>query len=187
MGYAIAENLAQRDANVTLISGPTKLEINHPNIKLIRVTSADEMYDASIKAFKNADAAILSAAVADYKPEFVASEKIKKSIQPPEIKLVPTPDILKKLGEFKKKNQLLVGFALETNNEIRNAKKKLDNKNLDFIVLNSLKDKGAGFGHNTNKISIIDKQQHIEQFDLKSKNEVAVDIVNKLVSIFDSV
>lgn len=183
MGFSIAEELASRGAKVILISGPTHLHTEHPNIHLIRVISADEMYKASIEHFSDKDVAILSAAVADYKPAFISSQKIKKSSKAPEIKLVPTLDILAELGKRKTDKQLLVGFALETNNEIENAKKKLKNKKLDFIVLNSLNDKGAGFGHATNKITIIDSQLCIDTFDLKSKKEVAIDIVNKVVSL----
>ena len=133
--------------------------------------------------FSAADVTIMSAAVADYKPEQVAEQKIKKSSESPKIKLVPTKDILAELGKQKKNSQLLVGFALETNDEISNAEKKLKNKNLDFIVLNSLKDKGAGFGHQTNKVFILDKNKNITHFDLKPKKEVAVDIIDKIVEI----
>lgn len=183
MGYSLAEELASRGAKVTLISGPTHLIIEHPNIHLIRVQSADEMYEASIGKFLDVDIAILSAAVADYKPEKIASQKIKKSTKTPEIKLIPTLDILAELGKLKTKNQLLIGFALETDNELENAKKKLKNKKLDFIVLNSLNDDGAGFGHPTNKVTIIDSQENIVDFDLKSKKEVAIDIVQKVVTL----
>jgi len=183
MGYSLAKEAASRGAKVVLISGPTHLTIDHPNIHLIRVKSADEMYKVSVENFPNSDIAILSAAVADYKPAQIVSKKIKKSSETPEIKLIQTPDILAELGKRKTKNQLLVGFALETDNEIENAKKKLKNKNLDFIVLNSLNDKGAGFGHTTNKVTIIDKYQNMDVFELKSKNEVAVDIIQKVVSL----
>jgi phosphopantothenoylcysteine decarboxylase/phosphopantothenate--cysteine ligase len=187
MGYSLAKELANRGANVHLISGPTHLEITHSNIEIVRITSADEMYAETIQKFQSADAAILSAAVADYKIENIANEKIKKSLNTiPELKLIPTPDILTKLGMLKSKKQFLVGFALETNNEIPNAIKKLENKKLDFIVLNSLNDKGAGFGHQTNKVTLIDKNHSIEEFDLKSKKDVATDIVNKLVRLMAS-
>lgn len=183
MGYSLAKEAASRGAKVVLISGPTHLAIDHPNIHLIRVKSADEMYKVSVENFPNSDIAILSAAVADYKPAQMVSKKIKKSSETPEIKLIKTLDILAELGRRKTKNQLLVGFALETDNELENAKKKLKNKNLDFIVLNSLNDKGAGFGHTTNKVTIIDKYQNMDVFELKSKNEVAVDIIQKVVSL----
>ena len=186
MGYSLAEELASCGAKVYLISGPTHLKVNHPNIKIIRVTSADEMYAEAVQKFPYVDVAILSAAVADYKVENIADKKIKKSSNTPDLKLVPTPDILAKLGVLKSEKQFLIGFALETNNEISNAIKKLENKNLDFIVLNSLNDKGAGFGHTTNKVTLIDKYHLIEEFDLKSKKEVATDIVNKLVKTMAS-
>jgi phosphopantothenoylcysteine decarboxylase/phosphopantothenate--cysteine ligase len=186
MGYSLAEELANRGASVHLISGPTHLKVNHSNIEIVRITSAGEMYAETIQKFPNVDAAILSAAVADYKVENTANEKIKKSSNLPDLKLVPTPDILAKLGMLKSEKQILVGFALETNNEIFNAIKKLENKNLDFIVLNSLNDKGAGFGHTTNKVTLIDKEHLIEEFDLKSKKEVADDIINKLIKMMAS-
>ncbi len=183
MGYSLAEEAASRGATVELVSGPTHLSISHPAIKLTKVTSAEEMYRAVTAKFSAADVTIMSAAVADYKPEQVAEQKIKKSSESPKIKLVPTKDILAELGKQKKNSQLLVGFALETNDEISNAEKKLKNKNLDFIVLNSLKDKGAGFGHQTNKVFILDKNKNITHFDLKPKKEVAVDIIDKIVEI----
>ncbi len=183
MGYSLAEEAASRGATVELVSGPTHLTVFHPGIRLTKVSSAEEMYQAVTAKFSEADVAIMSAAVADYKPEQVADQKIKKSSESPEIKLVPTKDILAELGKQKKNNQLLIGFALETNDEISNAEKKLKNKNLDFIVLNSLKDKGAGFGHQTNKVTILDKNKNITHFDLKQKKEVAVDIINKIVEI----
>ncbi len=183
MGYSLAEEAASRGATVELVSGPTHLSISHPAIKLTKVTTAEEMYRAVTAKFSVADVTIMSAAVADYKPEQVAEQKIKKSSESPKIKLVPTKDILAELGKQKKNSQLLVGFALETNDEISNAEKKLKNKNLDFIVLNSLKDKGAGFGHQTNKVFILDKNKNITHFDLKPKKEVAVDIIDKIVEI----
>ncbi len=183
MGYSLAEEAASRGATVELVSGPTHLSVSHPAIKLTEVTSAEEMYRAVTAKFLAADVTIMSAAVADYKPEQLAEQKIKKSSESPKIKLVPTKDILAELGKQKKNSQLLVGFALETNDEISNAEKKLKNKNLDFIVLNSLKDKGAGFGHQTNKVFILDKNKKITHFDLKPKKEVAVDIINKIVEI----
>jgi len=139
------------------------------------------LFKVTTKAFKNADIAILSAAVADYKPAVVASQKIKKAQQAKTIQIVPTQDTLQELGKLKKKNQLLVGFALETENETDNALGKLKKKNLDFIVLNSLNDKGAGFKTDTNKITIIDKHNKITKFELKSKTQVAIDIVDTLI------
>ena len=181
MGYSLAEELANRGAEVTLVSGPTNLSPKHHSIKRIEVVSADEMYKACINSFATVDIAVMCAAVADYKPAVTSDSKIKKSNSIPEIEFVPTPDILAELGRRKTKKQLLVGFALETDNEEFNAKKKLENKNLDFIVLNSLNDKGAGFGVSTNKITIIEKSFEKTEYELKSKPEVAKDIVNKIV------
>ncbi|MDK2978593.1 MAG: phosphopantothenoylcysteine decarboxylase / phosphopantothenate---cysteine ligase [Bacteroidales bacterium] len=183
MGYALANELAEQGAEVILISGPTSLTINDSSIKKIDVQTADEMFDAAVKYFKNCDAAIMSAAVADYKPAQQYTQKVKRKSDKLAISLEPNKDIAAHLGKIKKKNQVIVGFALETNDEFKNAKQKINTKNLDFIVLNSLKDKGAGFGFNTNKISIIDKTGKVDHFDLKSKNQVAVDIVKKLISL----
>lgn len=183
MGYALANELAEQGAEVILISGPTALTINNPSVKKIDVQTADEMFDATVKYFKNCDAAIMSAAVADYKPAQRYSQKVKRNNDKLAISLEPNKDIAAHLGKIKKKNQVIVGFALETNDEIKNATQKINTKNLDFIVLNSLKDEGAGFGVNTNKISIIDNKGTVEKFNLKSKNEVAVDIVKKLMSL----
>jgi len=183
MGYALAYELAEQGAEVILISGPTALTINDPSVKKIDVQTADEMFDTALKYFKNCDAAIMSAAVADYKPAQQYKQKVKRKSDKLAISLEPNKDIAAHLGKIKKENQLIVGFALETNDEIKNAKQKINTKNLDFIVLNSLKDKGAGFGVNTNKISIIDKTGKVDIFDLKSKNEVAIDIVKKLMSL----
>jgi phosphopantothenoylcysteine decarboxylase/phosphopantothenate--cysteine ligase len=140
------------------------------------------MYDAAVKYFQICDAAIMSAAVADFKPSITATEKVKRGKDNMQIDLTPNKDIAAELGKLKKAKQLLVGFALETNDEIKNAKKKIQNKNLDFIVLNSLQEKGAGFGVDTNKISIIDRSGNTKNFELKSKKEVAVDIVNELIT-----
>lgn len=183
MGYALANELAEQGAEVILISGPTALTTNNPSVKKIDVQTADEMFDATVKYFKNCDAAIMSAAVADYKPAQRYRQKVKRNNDKLAISLEPNKDIAAHLGKIKKKNQVIVGFALETNDEIKNATQKINTKNLDFIVLNSLKDEGAGFGVNTNKISIIDNKGKVEKFDLKSKNEVAVDIVKKLMSL----
>lgn len=182
MGFTIAEELAKQGAKVTLIAGPTSLNIHHPNIKRIDVISAEQMYDASLKHFSSADIFVMSAAVADFKPVKKENLKIKKENGIASIALSPTKDILAELGKRKKKTQILVGFALETNNETVNAKAKLKNKNLDFIVLNSLQDAGAGFQHDTNKISILDKNNKEEHFELKHKFEVAKDIVHKIIT-----
>jgi phosphopantothenoylcysteine decarboxylase/phosphopantothenate--cysteine ligase len=183
MGFAIADEFARHGAFVTLIAGPTDLQEHNPKIKRIDVTSAEDMYEKTLSQFGKTDIAVMSAAVADYTPEKVSITKIKKSGNELHLKLKKTKDILAELGKKKKSGQILVGFALETDNEIANAKEKLTRKNLDFIVLNSLKTKGAGFGYNTNKISIIERNGTVTQFKLKSKTEVAQDIVNKVIEI----
>ena len=179
MGYAIAEEAASLGAEVILVSGPTALQITHQNIKLVRVTSTQEMYEQVHQYYPEVNVAIAAAAVSDYKPKEIAHQKIKKSDAEISIELEKTQDILLSLGKAKK-NQLLVGFALETENEVENAKGKLARKNLDFIVLNSLNDKGAGFQAATNKIKIIYPDQ-IKEFGLKSKQEVAKDILNEVI------
>ncbi|WP_435415901.1 bifunctional phosphopantothenoylcysteine decarboxylase/phosphopantothenate--cysteine ligase CoaBC [Polaribacter aestuariivivens] len=180
MGFAIAKAAANLGAEVFLISGPSNQHIKHSLVHRINVVSAEEMYKASHKYFGEVDIAILSAAVADYKPKNIATQKIKKKDSSLEIQLTPTKDILASLGAIKK-HQFLVGFALETNNELENAKLKLTKKNLDAIVLNSLQDKGAGFATDTNKITIIDKGLNEKSFELKSKTVVAEDIMNEIV------
>ena len=181
MGFELAKVAASLGAEVILITGPTKEVISNSLIKVISVTSAEEMYNASHECFNTVDVAICAAAVADYKPKKVATQKIKKKETTFTIELEKTKDILASLGAIKK-NQFLIGFALETNNEIENAKGKLKRKKLDFIVLNSLQDKGAGFGKPTNKITIIDKDESLTSFELKSKKEVANDIINYLLN-----
>jgi len=181
MGFDIAESAANYGAEVILISGPTHLITINPVIDLIRVTSAKEMYDACHEHFNSVDVAICAAAVADYKPKFVAEQKIKKEEATLTIELEKTEDILASLGKIKQ-NQFLIGFALETENEIENAKLKIQKKNLDLIVLNSLQDEGAGFGKATNKITFINKDFIVEPMDLKSKELVANDIMNKVIS-----
>jgi phosphopantothenoylcysteine decarboxylase/phosphopantothenate--cysteine ligase len=180
MGFSIAKEAANLGAEVILISGPSHQQINHSFVKRIDVVSANEMYNEAHKYFNEVDIAILAAAVADYKPKNVAHQKIKKQDSSLTIALTPTKDILASLGLIKKQ-QFLVGFALETNNEIENAKSKIKQKNLDAIVLNSLKDKGAGFATNTNKITIIDKYLNEKAFELKSKADVAKDIINEII------
>ncbi len=182
MGFAVAEELAERGAKVILVAGPTSLTAKHRNIKQINIESAREMYAAATENFGSCDAAILSAAVADYRPENVADHKIKKTADTEtlDIHLVQNPDILASLGKMKTGRQLLVGFALETDNELENAKSKLARKNLDMIVLNSLKDAGAGFGHDTNKVTIITADGTVTEGTLKSKADVAKDIVDKV-------
>ena len=176
MGYAIANEAKERGAEVILISGPSAEKLKYDDIKLIKVTSAKEMYSSVFQYFDEVDVAIASAAVADYTPKIVAKEKIKKHEEEFVIELVKNPDILKTMGERKNK-QFLVGFALETNNEEENAQQKLEKKNLDMIVLNSLKDKGAGFKNDTNKIKILTSEE-MKDFELKSKTEVAKDILD---------
>ena len=180
MGFELAKQAASLGAKVTLISGVSNQVVNHSLIQRIDVVSAQEMYDASHSYFKDSDIAILSAAVADYKPKEVSQNKIKKNDATMEIELVKTKDILASLGAIKT-NQLLVGFALETNDEVKNAIGKLKRENLDLIVLNSLNDKGAGFKQETNKVTIIDKTENISEFSLKSKAQVAVDIFNEIL------
>lgn len=181
MGFEIATECAEKGAEVILITGPTSLKINNNKVKQIDVTSADEMYDAVHENFASSDIGIFAAAVADYKPKQVAQEKIKKNDAIMNIELQPNKDILASVGKIKDK-QILVGFALETENELENAKGKLERKNLDLIVLNTLKDSGAGFKHNTNKITIIERSGETTKFDLKTKKEVAKDIVAKIIS-----
>ena len=182
MGIAIAEELKSKGAVVTLVLGPSGVTVPE-NMEVIKVKSANEMYEACISRFEGIDIAVMSAAVADYTPVSTANEKIKKNENSFNIELTKTKDILNSLGEKKKANQLLVGFALETNNEKEYALNKLQKKNADMIVLNSLNDAGAGFGHDTNKITIFDKQGNEYKFDTKSKKEVAKDIVNTIIKL----
>jgi phosphopantothenoylcysteine decarboxylase/phosphopantothenate--cysteine ligase len=185
MGYDIANCAANMGAEVVLVSGPTHLKVENTSINVVKVTSAEEMYNACNQYFNDFDVAISAAAVADYKPKNVASQKIKKSEAQFTIELEKTKDILASLGE-KKKNQFLIGFALETENEIENAILKIKKKNLDLIVLNSLQDKGAGFGKSTNKVTFIDKNFNIEAMELKSKEDVAIDIINKIKAHYNA-
>jgi phosphopantothenoylcysteine decarboxylase/phosphopantothenate--cysteine ligase len=181
MGFAIAEALASKGAAVNLITGPTQQRALHPGIEVTSVMSAEEMYNACAVLFPTSDITVLSAAVADYKPAVKAEQKIKKKDEEMTITLTKTHDIAASLGKMKHNGQIIVGFALETEQEQANALKKLESKNFDLIVLNSLNDKGAGFGHDTNKITIIDRQQKAKTFDLKSKKEVANDIVEAII------
>ncbi|WP_160069896.1 bifunctional phosphopantothenoylcysteine decarboxylase/phosphopantothenate--cysteine ligase CoaBC [Sphingobacterium bovisgrunnientis] len=180
MGYAIAEELKSKGANVILVSGPTHLKASS-EIKTIPVHSAQEMYDACNEEFNNADIIVMSAAVADYTPKEPAIEKIKKKAEDFTIELKKTTDILGTLGQRKNKNQTLIGFALETNNEMAHAQDKLIRKNADFIVLNSMQDAGAGFGTDTNKVTILSRENAPKNYDLKSKQEVAKDICQLIV------
>lgn len=182
MGFAIAEALAQEGALVDLVSGPTHLSPSNPNIKLHRVTSAGEMFQACEAVFPEAHIVVLSAAVADYKPKERADQKIKKKDETFTLELTKTTDIAATLGKQKKSGQVVVGFALETEQELQHAMQKLESKNFDLIVLNSLNNSGAGFGHDTNQITIIGRNKKTQEFDLKSKKEVAVDIVNAVIT-----
>ena len=182
MGFALAEECARRGADVTLVAGPVSLKSSHPRIHRVNVESAQEMHDAAVKAFPQMDAAILCAAVADFRPESVAEEKIKRVGQTMDIHLVPNPDIAAELGMMKRSNQKLVGFALETNDEEQNAQNKLEKKNFDFIVLNSLRNEGTCFKSDENQISIISHTGR-KDYEKKPKNEVARDIIDELASM----
>jgi phosphopantothenoylcysteine decarboxylase/phosphopantothenate--cysteine ligase len=184
MGFAIAEELANMGADVELVVGPTHLSVHSDKVKVTRVTSAEDMYNACVSHFPSSDITVLSAAVADYRPIHKADHKIKKSESSMTIELTKTRDIAAELGKQKKANQFVVGFALETENETANAGKKIVSKNFDLIVLNSLNDKGAGFAHDTNKVTLIDSAGRKKEFPLKSKKDVAKDIVNAIVASF---
>lgn len=179
MGFALAEECASRGARVELVAGPVLMQTMHPNIHRTNVESALQMYEAATSIFSSADAAILCAAVADFTPEVVAQDKKKRGEDDYVLRLKPTKDIAARLGDLKKEKQVLVGFALETSDELKHAKEKLQKKNLDFIVLNSLNDEGAGFAHDTNKVSFISANGQ-KDFELKSKKEVAKDIIDEL-------
>ncbi len=183
MGIAIAEVLADKGAEVTLVLGPTSERSQHPGVQTVRIESAKELYSESTKAFENADIAVLAAAVADYRPEQMATEKIKKAESGLSISLTKTEDTLLSLGKIKRPDQTLVGFALETTNELEHGMKKLVAKNADMIVLNSLKDEGAGFGHDTNKITLLTRSEAPESLPLLSKKEAAIAIVNHILKL----
>ena len=183
MGFDIANEAAKLGAQVILIAGPTHFKTKNNSIEVVNVVSAQDMYDACHLHYNDVDVAIAAAAVADYRPKVVATQKIKKTAEEFSIELEKTKDILASLGGIKK-NQFLIGFALETQNEIENAKLKIQKKNLDLIVLNSLQDEGAGFKKETNKVTFIDKDFKIEPMELKSKESVAVDILNKVILHF---
>lgn len=186
MGIALADAAASYGAEVTIVLGPTIVYPTDSSIKVIGVVTAAEMAEKCISLFPVCDIAILAAAVADYTPESPSSSKIKKSRKRLILKLKPTTDIASELGKIKKPGQVLAGFALETDNEMENAMAKLKRKNLDLIVLNSLRDEGSGFGYDTNMITIIDRNNNIDKFELKSKEESAKDILNKIVSLTGS-
>lgn len=182
MGYALAEECANRGAEVILVSGPVQMQCKHPNIHRIDVESAQQMFEAASTHYPTCDAGILCAAVADFTPEVQADTKIKREGNELLLRLKPTADIAASLGKNKREGQVLVGFALETTEELQHAREKLERKNFDFIVLNSLNDKGAGFQHDTNKVSIVDKER-VQEFPLKSKSKVASDIIDRLCQI----
>jgi len=180
MGFELANAAANLGGEIVLVSGPSNLKAKNPSIEIVRVVSAQEMFNAVHRYYKECDIAICAAAVSDYRPSRVYEQKIKKESETLQIDFVKNKDILLSMGD-KKKNQYLVGFALETENEVENAKKKLKKKNLDAIVLNSLNDKDAGFGKRTNKITFIDKNLEIKTFEVKNKAEVALDILNEII------
>ena len=183
MGAALVSELHARGANVSLILGPVSESLDLADVNITRVVSAEEMFEAAIREFVDSDVAVLAAAVADYTPASPSKSKIKKGERGSEISLglKETPDIAAHLGKLKKNGQMIIGFALETDNEEENAAKKLESKNFDFIVLNSMRNEGAGFGYDTNQITIIDRDNNVKEFELKNKNEVAKDIVNEIV------
>jgi len=185
MGFAIAEVLADKGIEVVLVTGPVLIQISHPLIQLIRVETADEMAKAVFREFASCDGAIMASAVADYTPVVKSKVKIKKSSEEFfELKLKKTVDILASLGKMKNDRQKVAGFSLETDNEIENTRKKMETKNADMIVLNSLQDEGAGFSFDTNKVTIFLKEGKVYHFPLKPKNEVAFDIVNTFLKLF---
>lgn len=183
MGTAIADKMALQGARVILVSGPTNVKPKHPSVELIAVQSAEDMYQAAANYFPTADVTILAAAVADYTPATKANHKLKKKEGDLNIKLERTTDIAATLGKQKKAQQIMVGFALETNNAVENAQRKLVKKNFDFIVLNDLSDKGAGFGHDTNKVTFLEQNGTITRYTIKTKVEVAADIVHKVTEL----
>lgn len=183
MGTAIATAIAQQGAQVTFITGPAAVEPQHPSVKIVRVKTASEMLEQAKNEFDSCQVAILAAAVADFAPANTSTDKIKRGKENLDLQLKPTTDIAETLGKMKRQNQIIVGFALETHNEVENAIDKLTRKNLDIIVLNSLNDAGAGFGHNTNKITLIDRNGKQKSFELKPKSEVAQDIANAIIDL----
>lgn len=186
MGYAIAEAFASRGARVELVSGPTHLTAVHPSIHVTHVQTAREMFESVMEFAPGSKVIVMAAAVADYTPAEPESRKIKKQGEGLDLRLKPTNDILKTLGEHKPEEQFLVGFALETDHELENAEKKLKNKNLDLIVLNSLSDKGAGFGHPTNKVKIIDRSGAVTDYELKDKDAVAGDLLDRIAQLLNA-
>ena len=183
MGTALADAAADYGAEVVLVTGPVNINPQNNSIKIVKIQDAEEMASECISYFPWCDIAILSAAVADFTPVKTEKEKLKRGEETITLTLRPTVDIAGSLGKMKKKSQILAGFALETSNELKNATAKLHRKNLDLIVLNSLRDEGAGFEHDTNRITIIDKYNNIDKFELKSKEDAARDILGKIVSM----
>jgi len=181
MGYALADTCLKLGANVFLVSGPVHIQLTHPNLKIVRVNSAPEMYLACCRFFEEVDIAVFAAAVADYRPHRIASRKIKKDEETFSIRMIKNIDIALEFGKVKRADQLSVGFALETEDELKNAIGKLERKNFDMVVLNSMNDADAGFGFDTNQISIIKKNFARKTFPLKTKNEVASDIISEIV------
>jgi phosphopantothenoylcysteine decarboxylase/phosphopantothenate--cysteine ligase len=186
MGIALADAAAEYGAEVELVLGPVNILPENRSVKIINVTTAESMAKECIARFKGCDIAILAAAVADFSPEKVEEKKMRKANNELILRLKPTKDIAEILGKSRKKSQFLAGFALETHNELVNAAVKLKRKNLDIIVLNSLQEAGAGFGFDTNKITIIDRNNNIDKFELKSKEEAARDILDKIVSMMNN-
>ncbi len=181
MGYAIAKQFLLHGAKVFLVSGPVCIKLEHPQLKLVQVNSASEMFLACCRFFEEADMAVFAAAVADYRPELFAQQKIKKQESSFLIRMVKNVDIAHEFGKIKTGNQLSIGFALETNDELAHAAGKLERKNLDMIILNSMNDPNATFGYDTNKVTILTRNKEPKVFSLKQKTEVAVDIVNEIV------
>lgn len=184
MGYALAESFASKGADVLLVSGPVQVRAKHERIHVVSVTSAHEMLKACEQAVDETDIAVFAAAVADYAPEDPADQKLKKKEETLSIRLRPTPDIAATLGRSKRSDQFFAGFALETENAVEHGKKKLQRKNFDLIVINSLEDEGAGFGTDTNKVTIVDKSGNINTFGLKHKEDVAADIVFRIINSY---
>lgn len=183
MGFAIALDLAKRGAHVILVCGPVNLQLAHQFIRRIDVTTANQMYEVCMNNFSACDGAIMTAAVADYTPVLTSSEKMKRSEGNLLLELKPNKDIAAELGKIKRMDQILVCFALETSDEISNASAKLRKKNLDMIVLNSLREEGAGFGYDTNKVTILTRKDQVFEYSLKSKQEVAADIVDRMLEL----
>lgn len=186
MGIALADAAADYGAEVDLVLGPVSIAPKNKTIRTVNVVSATEMADRCISLFDNSDIAILAAAVADFTPERTEERKVKRTGDDLVLRLKPTPDIAESLGRMKRHGQIVAGFALETHNEIENASKKLEKKHLDLIIMNSMQDKGAGFGYKTNRITIIDRNNNIDKFELKTKEEAAKDILDKIVSMIMS-